>query len=383
MTNDAILAWGGGTEDCSSQATIDYMKGLGFSEFQYVSSNLDPRKDICDRMIANGIFPVYDVEGALWAGSFSAADISWAIPQLNAIKAAGWKGFSSEGMFGPNVEILRKILPFVNYGGENGEYMIGGYYNHWLGQHTANYMECYHSNVLQAYKNTALLNNKDTPHEMGLCWMMYPQTADLEMNTSAMQQFIKWGQDNGITWRAFLFWAGENDCPTYKLRDGEFIPLLNMVKGMFNIVKRTAWNQAVTPPPPPPVKHTTIVGSPATAGTYVFVRGSDNALWFNPNKGVGAWTSLGGIITSSPGAVQLASGAIVVNARGANGEMYSQTLPVGGKWSGWDKGSGQILASTDPAPSSTGDVYVIGNDISHSLYRLTAGKWTSLGYILK
>ena len=74
---------------------------------------------------------------------------------------------------------------------------------------------------------------------------------------------------------------------------------------------------------------------------------------------------------------------IVVNARGTNGEMYSQTLPVGGKWSGWDKGTGLLLANTDPAPSATGDVYVIGNDISHSMYRLTAGKWTSLGYILK
>jgi hypothetical protein len=259
-----ILAWAGGTEVCHSQDTINYMKNLGFSEFHYVSADLNPRKDICDRLHANGIFAVYDVEGKLWAGQYDSNPLTAEeIAQLKAIKAAGWDGFSSEGMFGPQIEVIRQIGPYVNYGGENGESMIGGYYNHQFGQHTANYMEAYHKSALghshldeptapsapvyelpfKTYKSTLLVNQKDTPKEMGLTWMLYPATADLEMDTTAMKGFLDWGEQQGVKWKVFLFWMGIVHCARDKIQDGTFIPLLNMVKGKFSIMKRTAWNQ--------------------------------------------------------------------------------------------------------------------------------------------
>ena len=239
---NAILAWGGGTETCHSQETIDFMKKIGpFSEFQYVSATLDPRPDIATRMNENGIWPIYDVEGRLWAGAgFSPADISWAIPQLQAIKNAGWKGFSSEGMYGPQVEVIRNVAPYADYGSEDGQSMIGGHYGHWMGQATAHYMENYYTYALNAMKETALINNQDTPNEMGLTWMLY-STASLELDINAMRSFLDWGESQGIKWKVFTFWMGEIHCPKDLLEQGRFTDLLNLVKSRYTIVKRTGW----------------------------------------------------------------------------------------------------------------------------------------------
>ena len=172
MKNDAILSWGGGTEACHSQQTIDYMKNLGFSQYEFVGQTLELRPDIVQRMVANGIFPVRNVEN-LWIGSgFSPSDLSWATEQLKALMAAGWKGFSSEGLFGPQAETIRQVGPYEDEGGEMGENLIGGYYGHWLGQATSHAMECYHSNVIEQMRNTMLVNNQDTPNEMGLTFMI-------------------------------------------------------------------------------------------------------------------------------------------------------------------------------------------------------------------
>lgn len=372
--DDIILAWGGGNEACHSQETIDYMKGLKFSCFHYVSKDLNPRKDICDRLLANGIFPVYDVEGALWAGTYSPASIEWAIPALQAIMDAGWKGFSSEGMFGPNVDIIRKIGPYVNYGGENGEQMLGGYYGHWAGQHTANYMECYHKYALDAYKATAKTNLTDTPKEMGLTWMMYPQTADLEMDTNAMLEFMRWGESQGINWKVALFWMGINQCPSDVIRDGTFMPLLNMVTGNYNVVRRTAWNQSDEVISPP--ENMLVNGE-----LYSFAQGTDNRLWGKAFSN-GAWTewiSLGGTLTSSPAWTFDGEGVLYVFVRGTDNGLWYKKL-AGTEWSGWMSLGGILKGAPEAMTMANGSVHVFckGADDSY-WHRSVTGGWEWLG----
>jgi hypothetical protein len=293
--SDVILAWGGGSEECHSQETIDYMKSLGFSEFHFVGQSLDPRPDILARLKANGIFPVFNIEW-LWINTgMQPADISGYIPQLKAIMAAGWKGFASEGLFGPQVEIIRQIGPYMNEGGEWGENLIGGYYGHWRGQHTANYMECYHSSAIEAMHSTMLVNNVDTPQEMGLTYMMYPQTADLEMAPDSMrQQIIEWSEAQGVKLRVYLFWMGFEGCPKTKLQDGTFVPLLNMITGRSNIVKRLGWNQTSTAGLTKinifPTKHDPAINEPFTV--YGFLQTSDGK--FINDKPVDLWVRIEG-----------------------------------------------------------------------------------------
>ena len=60
------------------------------------------------------------------------------------------------------------------------------------------------------------------------------------------RDILDWGEAQGIKWKFFKFWMGFEGCPSTKLQDGTFMPLLNMLKEKFNIVKRTGWNQTAT-----------------------------------------------------------------------------------------------------------------------------------------
>jgi hypothetical protein len=119
--------------------------------------------------------------------------------------------------------------------------------------------------------------------------------------------------------------------------------------------------------------------------TNVFVRGSDNALWYRGWDGVewGPWQSLGGILTSDPTAVSWGPNHIDVFVRGSDNQLYQRTWGATG-WQPW-KALGGILTS-GPDVTSQGanslDVFVSGTDNGlwqRSWNGTSWGAWKPLG----
>jgi hypothetical protein len=95
-----------------------------------------------------------------------------------------------------------------------------------------------------------------------------------------------------------------------------------------------------------------VVYSLTAGGEYLFVRGSDNAVWVHRN---GAWTSLGGAIYGDPSAVVWGGGSYVnVFALGTDDNIYTYGFINGGAGSGW--------ASTVPGTVFSGSPKVIAKD---------------------
>jgi len=124
-----------------------------------------------------------------------------------------------------------------------------------------------------------------------------------------------------------------------------------------------------------------VVGAPAVCSQAansldLFVRGTDNALWWAhvANGQWSAWQSLGGKLTADPAAVYLYDvGEMHVFVRGGDGALWWKFTWNGGtSWSAWSKVGGQLLPDTGPSAICLGmrmDIYVTGMD--HSLWQKT------------
>jgi len=124
-----------------------------------------------------------------------------------------------------------------------------------------------------------------------------------------------------------------------------------------------------------------IVGAPAVCSQVansldLFVRGTDNALWWahDANGQWSAWQSLGGKLTADPAAVYLPDvGEMHVFVRGTDGALWWKfTWNGGASWSAWSKVGGQLLEGTGPSACYLGmrmDIYVTGTD--HALWQKT------------
>jgi 5-hydroxyisourate hydrolase-like protein (transthyretin family) len=145
----------------------------------------------------------------------------------------------------------------------------------------------------------------------------------------------------------------------------------------------------VTPPVVTPTSSPAIVDN-----LFLFVRGSDNAIWYKYETGT-TWTtakSLGGNCTSAPAATSPSSGVINVFVQGTNGAVYEKTTTNNGAtWSGWTSLSGVLAAGSSPAATSPAssaiDVFVQGTN--GAVYEKTSSDsgatwtgWTSLGGVL-
>ena len=129
-----------------------------------------------------------------------------------------------------------------------------------------------------------------------------------------------------------------------------------------------------------------VVGAPAVCSRAVnsldlFVRGTDNAIYYRHRDTSGAWgswTNLGGRLTSDPSAASYSSGsALFVCARGTDGAFWYRAS--GPSWTNWNTLGGRLLEGTGPAAFKQGDgvgLAVIG--MNHQLY-WRAPAWTSLG----
>lgn len=118
----------------------------------------------------------------------------------------------------------------------------------------------------------------------------------------------------------------------------------------------------------------------------VFVKGTDNALWYRTWNGTtwGAWTSLGGVLTSDPSAVSGGANQIDVFARGTDNSIWHRAWN-GTSWSSWDNAVGGTATSA-PASASWAigriDVVVRGTDnaLHHRAWNGTSwGAWDTVG----
>jgi hypothetical protein len=114
----------------------------------------------------------------------------------------------------------------------------------------------------------------------------------------------------------------------------------------------------------------------------VFVQGTDGALWHKWSTNSGAtwskWESLGGKLTSAPGATSTGN-QVGVFAAGTSGTIYYKHWN-GAAWSGWVNVGGTLLSGTSPAAYNWGTSQigwlVTGTD--SNMYRNWVG--SSSGY---
>ena len=120
------------------------------------------------------------------------------------------------------------------------------------------------------------------------------------------------------------------------------------------------------------------------AGLYVFVRGGDNALYFqHSNDGVNwsGFTRAGGYITSAPYAVADTAGVsgavgVYVFVRGGDNALYVGRL-VGGVWQGFQPLGGALTSFPVATTTSSGLwVGVRGGDAGLYARHLSAGAWS-------
>jgi hypothetical protein len=117
----------------------------------------------------------------------------------------------------------------------------------------------------------------------------------------------------------------------------------------------------------------------------VFVRGTDSALWHKwYDNGWSDWESLGGVLTSAPAAVSWDEDRIDVFARGTDSALWHKWYENG--WSDWESLGGVLTSEPAVCSWSAGrlDVFVRGTDsaLSHKWYENGWSAWESLGGVL-
>jgi hypothetical protein len=144
----------------------------------------------------------------------------------------------------------------------------------------------------------------------------------------------------------------------------------------------TVWTKTVngTPGTATQVSNGKITTGPAAivAGTTQVVFGvtSGGALWTATQSGGkwGNWTSLGGILTSQPGAAFEGPNAAdyAVFARGTNGAVWARDHTSAG-WGAWHSDGGNLLAGTGPAAAANNGVYLLVVGTNKQTYIAKAG----------
>lgn len=131
-------------------------------------------------------------------------------------------------------------------------------------------------------------------------------------------------------------------------------------------------------------------GSNGNRHINVFVRGADKALWmrtYNSSScpcGWGEWESLGGVLTSDPGAISTEPGRIDVFVRGTDDAMWHRAFVAGSGWAAWASRGGLLRGAPDAA--ANGDKpWVAVRGVDDAVHRITTtasgawSGWSSLG----
>jgi hypothetical protein len=127
-----------------------------------------------------------------------------------------------------------------------------------------------------------------------------------------------------------------------------------------------------------------------TTHVDVYLRGTDNALWHkaSDNGTWGSWDSLGGGLTSDPGAVSSGPNRADVFVRGTDNQLWHRSWN-GVAWQAWEPLGGVLASGPDPASCASGhlDVFAIGTDgqlwrkgfngASWGVWQPLGGMWTA------
>jgi hypothetical protein len=108
----------------------------------------------------------------------------------------------------------------------------------------------------------------------------------------------------------------------------------------------------------------------------LFGEGRDHALWYTTGLGTrwANWASLGGNITSAPGAVWRGSASVyAVFARGTNGAVWARDHNAAG-WGAWHSDGGNLLGGTAPSAAFFGSItWLLVAGTNKQLYIAEAG----------
>jgi hypothetical protein len=329
------LGVGGGAWSVN-EANCKALFDLGARDVQAVMPDLNVHAAELAAIKKFGMTATSDIEVPLWVntGMNPNVDISWAKPQLQAQKNAGWQYFSSEGLGRGQVDVIRSVAPFLNYGSENGANMYAGQYNHATDSHYANLLESYHKWAINDYYASAAIAKQNSPR-FGITLMMY--AADLETDINALLNYI----DKVGNVQEVLLWCGLNDT-VMKVFSSPWIDIVKAIKAKYGFRTDTPW-AAVTPPPPPPPPPQDVI---LKADAYTFVRGTNSAVYVKGlvnGKWTPAWTSIGGIATGAPQQTKAPDGTVFVFVRGSDGaQWYKSVDPTTGKFSAWATLSGLL-----------------------------------------
>lgn len=118
----------------------------------------------------------------------------------------------------------------------------------------------------------------------------------------------------------------------------------------------------------------------------VFGQGTDDALWYttcnSTASACGQWISLGGVITSKPGAVAIdMAGDLAVFARGPDSAVWARFFGTADGWGPWSSEGGRLLPGTGPSAAEYGTateyILVTGTDEGLWLGKISAATGTS------
>ncbi len=111
-----------------------------------------------------------------------------------------------------------------------------------------------------------------------------------------------------------------------------------------------------------PAALVTAAGHEGLAEFEIFGRGTDNALWYTTCTAEGptqtdcdgSWTSLGGVLSSAPGAAGDLGGPVSVYGRGSDGAVWVRDQS-GTSFGAWSRIGGALRPGTAPAAATTGN----------------------------
>ena len=278
---------------CMTDANIKKARDVyKATEIILTASDFEPHGDVAALIHNYGMKAGYDLEYAWWAApGFNTGYIpANADAKLVAIKAAGWDYAVSEGMGGAQVAKIKQYISYINMGGESGEdvYADGSMYQRPRSMADGNYLECYHTYAIDAMKNAFASANLSTPDNMGMTFMKYTQTADLEVNVSAMLNLMKEIINSGVKLKKMHFWGGIEAACVLDTLDG---PLNPLYKGLEN-----TWGFTTTVTPPIPE----VLGGPIVTFSAQYTTDHDNGVDYirgrardkDGNPSSGRWTGL-------------------------------------------------------------------------------------------
>jgi hypothetical protein len=235
------LGAGGGAWSITDE-TCQKLAALGVRDVHCVSLDLSTQTAALTNIKKHGMTPTFDVEIPLWVNTNMNpyADISYVGPQLQGLKAAGWRYFASEGLGKAQVNIIRSVLPFINYGSEDGSDMYAGMYNHDSDAHFANLLESYHKGAIPMYQASAQ-SAWSKCKNFGITFQMYAPTSDLETDLAAVEQYLTAFKGMGITISEVLLWSGEAS-DIAMVFNSPWADIINLLKRIFGLRTDPAWS---------------------------------------------------------------------------------------------------------------------------------------------